>query len=177
MRGNLDPVLHSSRALGLLEAATARDPADVEAWQARGHVLILQTERWQALTAFEAGLRAAPDREMLLASAAAAAQMLNEDGRALALWRRAVAANPWLAEYRAGLAPLLAAQRAWAEAREECQAWVLLDPESVPARRLWIECLLRDGRRDEARAQFAQVEALAPPDLKELRAWFARQLK
>jgi hypothetical protein len=47
----------------------------------------------------------------------------------------------------------------------------------VPARQLWIQCLLQGSDVREARAQFAQIEALRPPNLEALRGWFAGQVK
>jgi hypothetical protein len=175
MKGRIDPILSSNKALGLLEAATRRDPTDVEAWQAQANVLVLQNKPWPALTAFEAALAKAPERETCIAGAAALAQELHEERRALGYWRRAVAANPWMGIYRANLASLLARTGAWDEAGPETQAWMRLDPESVPARMQWIQCLLRAGNRPEAEVQFALVEALRPPDLDRLRDWFKAQ--
>jgi DNA-binding SARP family transcriptional activator len=91
-------------------------------------------------------------------------------------WRRAAAANPWSPEYRRHLVLLLAKKEAWDEARPECEAWVRLDRFSTEARSMRVRCLLAAGNKDEARAEFARIEALAPEDLPELRARFSKKL-
>jgi hypothetical protein len=90
-------------------------------------------------------------------------------------WRRAVQANPWMPAYRENLATLLVHKRAWDEARPHCQAWVRLAPDNVPARKLWVTCLLKEGKQAEAKTEFEKIERLKPPNLQELRDWFAGQ--
>jgi predicted CXXCH cytochrome family protein len=167
--------LYQDRALRLLEAAARRDPGDVDAWEKKADVLILWHRPAEALSTKEAILQRYPDREALLSGAAELAQSQGAEERALAYWRRAVAANPWMHEYRAGLAPLLAQRGDWAEARAQCRDWVRLAPESTAARLLWIRCLLHDGNRQEARAEVDKLAALQPENRAHLEAWFAKQ--
>lgn len=174
-KGKIEPLVYNSRALGLLEAATLRDPDDVEAWQARGHALMLRNQKLPALQAFETALAKSSDYETALIAAAATAQSLQDQERALKYWRRAVELNPWMPEYRANLAGLLARQGVWVEARRQCDALLKLDPADVEARMLRINCLFRAGQPAEARAEFAKVEALRPPNLEELKFWFSQQ--
>jgi tetratricopeptide (TPR) repeat protein len=171
----LDPRITNARATGLLEAALRRDPADGAAREARAYTLLLAHNPRQALAAYEVALKLAPRREACLTGAAAAAAAAGEDRRAVDYWRRAVAANPWMAGYRAGLADALARRGAWEEARAACRAWWRLDPASVPARKLWITLLLRAGDRRQAAAEWQRVQALRPPDLDLLRAWYRGQ--
>jgi Tfp pilus assembly protein PilF len=171
----LDRGTYADRALPLLEAATRRDPGDVEAWQARADALVLLRRPAEALRAVEAALPLGPQRETLLARAGQLTQDLGDGDAAVGYWRRAVAANPWLAEYRGPLAELLARRGAWDEARVQCRDWLRLDPESVPARLLWIRCLLHDGNRRAARAEADRVAALQPEYRDRLEAWFAEQ--
>ncbi len=175
-KGKIEPLLYNSRALGLLEAATLRDPDDVEAWQARGHALMLRNQRLPALTAFETVLAKRPDYETILIAAAATAQGLQDHERALKYWRRAVELNPWMPEYRANFAGLLARQGALDEVRRQCDELLKLDPGHVEARMLRINCMLRAGQSTDALAEFAKVEALRPPNLEELKVWFAQQV-
>jgi Tfp pilus assembly protein PilF len=175
-KGKIDPLLYKSRALDLCEKATLRDPDDVEAWQARGHALMLQGEKLPALQAFETALAKHPDYETAVIAAAAAAQGVPHPGRALKHWRRAVELNPWMPEYRANFAGMLARQGAWEEARQQCDELLKLDPADVEARMLRINCLLHADRTAQARAEFTKVEALRPPNLEELKFWFAQQL-
>jgi len=68
-------------------------------------------------------------------------------------------------------------QKAWGEAGPECDAWLRLDPFSAEARVARVQFLLAAGKKDEARAEFARVEALAPANLGELQIRFAKKLK
>ncbi len=164
-------------ALPLLDAAVRRAPDDLAAGEARGYALGLRSLSAEALAAFEAVLARAPEREASLIGAASMAEALEKTEAALSYWRRAVAANPWAADARRRLALLLVKKRAWDEASAECEAWVRIDPFSAEARASSVVCLLAAGRKDEARAEFARLEALAPENLAELRARFEKKLK
>jgi tetratricopeptide (TPR) repeat protein len=177
LQGKAPPGAFSNQAVALLDAALRDDPADLEAGEARGHALTLQNRRAQALAAFEAVLDRAPDREAALAGAAQLAMDLQKHDLSLAYWRRAVAINPSLPDYRARLVALLVRKQAWDEVRAHCPTWIGLDPENAEARMVWINCLLRAGDRDAAREEFARVEALRPPGLDKFRAWFAEQMR
>ncbi len=59
--------------------------------------------------------------------------------------------------------------------RPHCQAWVRLAPADVSARKLWVTCLLKEGKQEEARTEFEKIERMKPPNLRELRDWFAEQ--
>jgi tetratricopeptide (TPR) repeat protein len=174
-RGKIDPSVYQDRALRLLEAAARRDPADVEAREQMAGALMLRHRPAEALETLEAVLKQRPELETALVRAAMLAQSEGAEDRALGYWRRAVAANPWMPEYRAGLAPLLAQRGDWTEARTQCRDWLRLDPESAAARRLWIRCLLRSGDRQEARAEVDKLIALQPENRAGLETWFAEQ--
>jgi Tfp pilus assembly protein PilF len=165
------------RVLPRLDEAIAHDPSDVAAWEAKGAIQTYLGRRPEALAAFRSALDHAPEREVSLARAATLAQDLGEGRDALDFWRRAIALNPWIAEYRRNLTRLLFHNQDWDELRPHVQAWMRLDPGSVDARKVWIACLLHDGKKDEARAEFARVEALRPPELADLRDWFDQQLR
>jgi tetratricopeptide (TPR) repeat protein len=161
------------QGLRLLDAALMHSPDDLEGWEARATALFLEERPMQALTAFAAVLARAPRREAALAGAAAAAQSLGRMAEARGYWRRAVTANPWFPAYRRNLAVLAAQANAWDEAWTEGQAWLRLDPGNPEARMLAVSCLWRQGRREQARAEFARLEALRPPDLERFRKLFA----
>jgi predicted CXXCH cytochrome family protein len=175
--GKLSPSLDNPRTVALLETALRRDPADVEAWQARARTYTLAKNPRQELAAYEAALKTSPEQESCLVGAAIAAQEIKEVDRALDYWRRAVALNPVMPTYRANLAALLTGRQAWTEARAECQACLRLDPENALGRRQWILCLLKDGAVQEAQRQLELLEALRPGDRDMLRAWFAEQTR
>ncbi len=165
------------RTLAALEAALRRDPNDLAAGEARGYALGIQGQRTESLAAFEAILVRAPDRELALVGAAAMAEASGQTEAALGYLRRAAAANPWAPEYRRGLVLLLVKKEAWDEARPQCEAWVRLDPLNAEARGTRVACLLAAGDMEEARAEFARVEALAPDNLTELRARYSKKLR
>jgi tetratricopeptide (TPR) repeat protein len=162
------------RALALLGPALGRDRDDIKALEALAAALRLQNRLQEALAAYEAVLKQRPAREVILAEAALLCEQLHQIDAAVSYWHRAVNANPWASSYRAHFASLLADRGRWDDAREQAEAWRRLEPGSVNARRLLIRLLLRAGRKNEAKAEFAIVEAFNPPDLAELRAWFAK---
>jgi hypothetical protein len=165
------------QTLPVLDAALRHEPDDWIAGEARGHALGLQRRWAEALLAFQDVLTRAPGRELALVGAAAAAEASGQENAARQYWQRAVAANPWAPDYRRRLVRLLVKQEAWEQAQPDCQAWVRLDPLSEEARMVRVQCLLATGNKDEARAEFARLEALAPPNLPELRLRFAKKLK
>jgi hypothetical protein len=72
---------------------------------------------------------------------------------------------------------LLVKKEAWNEALPACQAWVRLDPFSAEARWAQVQELLATGKKEEARAEFARIVALAPANLRELEIRFKRKLQ
>jgi hypothetical protein len=165
------------KALPALDAALRRAPDDHVAGEARGHALGLRGLWAEALNAFEGVLAGAPDRELALVGAAAAAEAAGKAEAARDYWRRAVAINSWAPDYRRRLVQLLVKRERWAEAEPQAAAWVRLDPMSAEARTARVQCLLAAGRKEEARAEFAHIEALAPPNLRELQIRFEKRLK
>jgi hypothetical protein len=160
----------ASGVVGWLEAAVARDPEDADAWEAKARILAAQGKRSQALAALETVLAKEPQRENALGLAAALAQEGNELEPALGYYRRAVAVNPWRPGYRNGLCVLLAYKKAWDELGPQCEAWLRIDPASVPARQTWLTYLAHVGRKAEARVELDRLRALRAPNLEELRA-------
>jgi tetratricopeptide (TPR) repeat protein len=163
------------RTLPLFDVALRRDPDDLPAAEARGYVLGMRERYTESLAAFEAILARAPAREAALVGAASSAEALGRREAAVRYWRRAVAANPWAPGYRESLVHLLIEQEAWDEARSQCDAWVRLDPFQAEARAARVTCLLAVGDKEEARAEFARLEALAPPNLRDLQLRFGRK--
>jgi tetratricopeptide (TPR) repeat protein len=156
----------------MLDAALQNNPDDVEVFESKAQALVLLNDQPQALTLLNTVLEKSPRRELAIGSAGAIAQSLRKTDQAIDYWRRAVELNPWMPLYRRNLALLLVQKQAWDELHVHSEAWLRLDPSSVDARRLWVTCLLKEGKLDEARAQFAKIELLNPADLPELRAWF-----
>jgi hypothetical protein len=101
--------------------------------------------------------------------AAGLARYLRKADLAGGFLERAIAMNPAKPSYRAQFAAVLAERGEWEKAEGQCREWVSRDPCSVEARRLWVGCLARLGRRAEAEKEFRVLEALNPPNLGELR--------
>jgi hypothetical protein len=174
-RGQLPTARAATQGFSLLRAALKEWPGDVEAWEGGGWAQLLLQNAGEALTHFEEVLARDPDRERSLVGAARAAEKLDLAGAARDYWQRAVSVNPWLADYRRGLARVLLRQRDPEAARQQASAWVRLNPRSVEGRQVWISCLVQQGKLPEARAEFARLEALRPANLEQLRRWFASQ--
>src|SRR5262249_45080801 len=139
--------------------------------------LQLHSRSAEASAAFEALLARAPTRELALVGAASTAETVGKTDAALGYWRRAIAINPWVPDYRRSFALLLVKKEAWRQDRQACEAWLRLDPLSAEARTTRVLCSLATGDKAEARAEFARLESLAPPNLRELQIRFEKRLR
>jgi Tfp pilus assembly protein PilF len=164
-------------AVNLLSESLLHSPDDADAREAKGKILQTLRRPAEAIAAFEALLKRAPRHEGALVTLGAIQRDRGQPSEALAYWRRAVEVNPWVAEYRKNLVFLLADRNAWEELRPHCQTWLELDPASVDARRIWVVCLIKGGRKTEAQAEYARIRALRPPNLSRLDAWFTEQIR
>jgi Flp pilus assembly protein TadD len=162
-------------ALPLLERATTRRPRDVVAGEARGWSLGALGRTGEALAAYQATLRHAPDRELTLILAAQAAEGLGRDKDALAYRRRLVEQNPQMGEYRIGLGKVLARGRDWGGTLREAEAALRLTPLSKEARMLLVLGCLRTGQPGRAEREVTALIALSPEDAPFLRDWFSQQ--
>jgi hypothetical protein len=164
-------------AVRLLSEALRDCPGDVDAWEARGRILLTIGRPVEAITAFEALLRRAPRHEGALVSLGSIHRDLGQTDTAVGYWRQAVEVNPWVAEYHKNLVLHLAEHNAWDELRSHCRKWLELDPASVEARQVWVGYLINSGRKADARTEFARIRALRPPNLNQLEAWFVQQMR
>lgn len=97
---------------------------------------------------------------------------------ALGYWRRAVAVNPWRLDHHVGLAQALIHLADWPAAAEACRQALRLNPARLEPRALLVQCLARAGERDKARAEYAVLQAVAPPEQAEqMRHWFDEVMK
>jgi len=160
------------RARDLLRGAVERAPDDLPALEGLGIALWQDKAPREALATLEQVLERAPRREPALEQAARATMELGDGERSLAYWRRLVEVNPHSAEGRAFLAQALAHRAQWAAAVDECRAALRLDPFEHRARMLLIDCLLRVGDAEGARAEYDTLLACRPPDPDRLRRWF-----
>jgi tetratricopeptide (TPR) repeat protein len=163
--------------LPTLEAAMQRDPEDFEAAEKHGYALALQSRWADALAAFEEVNRKAPHQELSVVGAATTAEELKQTDVAVTNWQKAIAINPWEPGYRRHLVQLLVKKEAWEAALPESQAWVNHDPLNPEARLARVQSLLGVQKKEEARAEFARLEALAPSNLQELQIRFSRKLR
>jgi Flp pilus assembly protein TadD len=92
--------------------------------------------------------------------------------RGIGYWRRLIEANPYSWKGHGFLAQTLALSERWAAAVDECRSALQLNPFEVPTRMLLIDCLIRLGQKEQARAEFDALVALRPPDSDGLRRWF-----
>jgi len=162
--------------IDLLETTLQDFRTDLPVWEAKTKALMLARRHAEALAAAETILKKKPENEMALNAAGMAALLLGEEDLSVAYWRRVVALNPYVAERRHYLAEALVKKQAWEEAGQHCREWLRLDPTNIDARRILIDCLLRTGKRSEARAEFALVEALRLPALEKLQVWFVARM-
>ena len=177
MKEEADPLSFAAAAVQVLEGALVEDPGDVSAWRAKGSALMRQGRAAEALASFESALSRMPQHEICLADAAQAARVLGRLPESRAYWLRAIEANPWQPWYRGQLTRLLIQLQAWDEAKVQCEAWKRMEPWSSEAATLWITYLLHKGDRAAARAEFARLESLRPPELERLKTWFNQQLR
>jgi len=150
----------ADRAVGLLEKALRQCPEDWDAWELKAYALASQGEFSQALAAAQNVLSHFPERETSLMMAAMFSHSLGQREEALSYWRRAVAVDPWVMEYRQNLATLLVEKKLWKEAQTQVREWLRLEPESIEARKALIEILVQNKELTEVPTLSSQIEAL-----------------
>jgi tetratricopeptide (TPR) repeat protein len=161
------------QAVDILERSLQDFPNDLEIWNEKSSALFHQGRFSEALAACETILAKKPDRELALARAASAAQVLGEPKLASKYWKKAIAMNPWMVDYHSSLTKLLVLTGAWEEVGAPCRQWLRLSPSSPEARKIWIEYMINTGNVAQARSEFSRLEALRPADPESLKAWFA----
>jgi Flp pilus assembly protein TadD len=152
-------------------------PDDLPARETCASCLGYQGRIDEMLAQHEQVLARAPDWEASVAGAATAADALGQLDKALALWQRAVALDPWYAAYHDALAQTLAKTKRWPEAIRECDAALELSPARLQTRTLLIGCLAHSGARDRARKEFALLVHFYPQEKATLERWFAKQME
>jgi hypothetical protein len=163
------------QACSLLREEVARTPDDVPALEGLGVALWEARASREALATLEKVVVQAPRRELALEKAARAAMQLGDTERSLGYWQRLAELNPYSAEGRAFLAQVLAMQRRWAAAVEECRASLRLNPFDHRPRMLLIDCLVRLGKEQQARKELDVLVTVLPAKAAEVRRWFDRR--
>jgi len=120
-------------------------------------------------------LKLAPEQEAALTYAASLASDMGQHARAIVLWQRALAVNPWTARSHFELARLFVLRQEWRKAADEAQATLKLNPFHLEARKLLIVCYHQQGDKARARAEFDHLLKLNPPDKQTLHHWFDQQ--
>jgi tetratricopeptide (TPR) repeat protein len=164
----------SEAALPLLRDAVVRHPEDVPAREAKAYALWTLGRLDEARVEFESTLEQAPQREDALEGAARMAELSGRLETALNFAERLVRVNPWSWEHRHQLANLLAENRQWRRAAEECDKALALNPWAGTVRPLRIRCLLAVGEKKEAEAELHRLLPMVA-DPQALRRWFAEQ--
>jgi hypothetical protein len=157
-----------TRALPLLEAAVARAPEDVAAWQARAQALTQQGRLDEGLAAYRTALVLAPRREMALMPATELALRLDRTEEALDYAQRLLDVNPWPARYHMLCAGAHARRRDWLRAEQEARRALGLNPLCFGARMVLIDSLIHRGEKGTARAELETLLALNVPPKDEL---------
>ena len=149
----LTPAAVGRMALPLLEASLAANPADGPAWDAKGSALWMLARREESLAAFRTALGLAPDNEQTLVGAGTRAAQMRKPAEALVHLERAIAINPWRADYHQAVALVHSQGGEWAAAIEAARDSLRLNPWDREARMLLIQCLLGDRRPREAQGR------------------------
>ena len=165
---------YAAEALSLLEQAHADHPDDVLAWESMGFALWGLGRQAEALGVFESILEQSPTRESTLVSAAQLAGALKQPHRAIALWRRSIAVNPWRSDYHADLAEQLTVLEHWPAAIDAANQALRLSPANRTARTALILATFRSASPQAARAQLDTLLEFDPPDRETLVQWFER---
>lgn len=163
--------------LPLVEPAARRDPRDWPLREAQATSLWMANRPAEAAATYEEILRRVPNRETSLVGAAWLALERQRPAEAEALWRRAIAVNPYRWLYYQRLAMALVAQEHWREAMEPLRESLRLHPLDLESRKLLVACLLESQDSTRARAEFRLLIDLDPPDRAALEEWFAKRTK
>src|SRR5262249_31122150 len=103
----------AAMALPLLEAALARHPDDVVVWESRAAALQQLSRYEESVAAYREALSRDATRESALEGAADVTARTGRQSEAVALWRRAIAVNPWRPHYYSELARAAARLGDW----------------------------------------------------------------
>lgn len=168
---------YARQTLALLDEVLPQLPADAAAWEAKGTALDRANRPTDAYNAMQEALKLEPDRESALIGAATIAMRLGKTAEAIELWQRVRTRNPWRPIAHGSLALLFADQKQWAKGLESSATWVRLAPGSPDARRMRAMYLLQTGDESAAAKQMAIIEAINPPNLAEIVAWWNEEMK
>ncbi len=162
-------------ALPVMESSAGRWPDDVPTLEAYAYARWQSGRKQEAADAYQAALLKAPRRESMITDYV---DLLAETGRpdeAIRLLKRAIEIDPYPWRYHNSLATLHAQEGQWAEAISACKDALRRNPAALDTRRRLVECLLKQGDRKEAEAEFKLLLDFDPPDKEELERWWAER--
>lgn len=162
-------------AIPLLRIALSARPHDLPALEALAEALAQTGKVEEGLAMYRRAAQRAPDRETALSGGAALAARAGQRREAIGMWEKAIAVNPWRSDYHAELARLRMQTADWAGAAASCQNVLRLNPVFLEARRWLVQCHLRLGQLDAARAEFQILLSFDPPNRASLIGWFESQ--
>jgi hypothetical protein len=159
-------------ALQKLDTAARDDPTDVPVLEARAYGLWKLNRLRDALVAYSAALKQAPERETSLRGAVRVALKVPKLDDALTYGKRLVRVNPWSAENYTHLALAHFARNESAEGMAAVRQALKLNPTHAEARGLLVIYHLRQGEEEAARRELELTLTLNPRERDSLRAWF-----
>jgi len=162
-------------AVGLLDQALAQQPDDLVALRLKAQALSVLGRSREGMQIDDMVLKQAPDYEQALDERVSLALKLSDRQAALAPALRAVAVNPWYAEFHERLAHCQLGDAHWSEALQEADEALRLDPFLNFARQFRIQCLLHDKDAQRAGEELKTLIELYPSDRGTLQLWFARE--
>jgi tetratricopeptide (TPR) repeat protein len=169
----------AGKGLPLLEGALKREQRDGAVWEAKGTALWCLGRNQEALAAYERALAEKPDWETTLHLAGKLALLLGRRKAGREYLQRAIRVNPWRWNYFHLLGTDSFRHRDWAGASRDLRHSLRLEPfRSTSRQALLIECYLRLGRMEKARAEYRKLLQLCPDDRREeLRRRFQDRLR
>jgi Tfp pilus assembly protein PilF len=168
----------AATALPLLERALRRDPHDWPVADARGEALAALGRNEEAFAAAAAVLAERPESELVLQGMGFAALAAKHLKAARSYLERAVRVNPWNHRYYHGLALTSFELAQWDRSADECREALRIEPSNSASHSLLLQCYLRQGRKDQAQAEFETLRQLTSANRQEgLRLWYEEQVR
>lgn len=162
-------------ALESLGETLQREPGDLVAWRAKAQALAISGRAKEALQIFDSVLEKAPQYEQALDERVALALELGDKRADPTPALRAVAVNPYSAEFHERLAYYQLENRNWKQAIQEADEALRLNPFLIFARQFRIRCLLHDKDQERAAQEFQILTQLNPGDQRIWRIWFEQE--
>jgi predicted O-linked N-acetylglucosamine transferase (SPINDLY family) len=152
-------------ALQSLVQALHGDPQNHQLWCALGRIYLAAPQPQDALTCFERALTFQHDDTASLHGAAAACEALGEPGRAVALYRQAIAQSAHQWDLHLGLASALLQAGDAESAAREAERVTGHDPDCCAAWRVRGDAAMAQKQALAATAAYRRAVALAPADV------------